>query len=163
VLLADRSIDRFVVPTTSKCDNSEWIRSLLNGDPINVSQANRVFLLEFAISIGSTELENLLFAAEIESPEITLSGVVPRLIWKSARDCDASKEISFIRAHLKRIPVVELGTLSLGVLEAVLASGDLVLSDEDCLLGPIAQLGRECLSLIRFVECQFLSPNGVRE
>jgi hypothetical protein len=153
----DRSIDEFVVTTTSEFTHGAQILSLLSGDAVSVTRSNRAHLAEVSAVLGNSELEKLLLF-----DDITASNVAGRILANTRRgsESDVSGEISFVQSHLTDVPLEDLKALGVGVLELVFAGG-VIVSSEDWLFEMITSLGTEFEGLMRFVKCEFLSAKGL--
>jgi hypothetical protein len=103
------------------------------------------------------------FEFEFRKEEISPSNCVEKLKTKGGFGYSVEEEIKFIASHFHEIDTEQLKELKVETIESIVSHEDLCLSDEESLLDFIVSLGEEYAFLLRYVECCFLSLDGIKD
>jgi hypothetical protein len=142
----------------------EEFSRLMNGFSILINESNCESFRGLAQVLENEELISRILSFELRKESITISNCCSRLRIKIDAKCDFEEEVEFIASHFHEFDSCELDKLKeldVGVLEHILGSDNLCLEDEDSLVEFISSLGEEYSNLYNFVECRFLSVEGI--
>lgn len=150
-------LDDIYIDIEDNVDAFRRIVELSNGNPLEFTIEERNTLLEFASYLENKELIELIIKDD-ESETITVNNAVSRLLTKIYKyNLSADEEIAFIAENISEISESELASLDCGLMDQILLSPSLTISNEDWLFEFIYQLNNPCLPPSRYVEPQFLS------
>jgi hypothetical protein len=159
VLKSDNTVSRFEVEESVNEESLEDLRALLEGKSITISEKNRLSLQRIAESLENEELMNK--CVEVVVSEISVENCVEKLKIKEEFGCSIEEELEFVATHFYEVDVEQLKELKQETIEAIVSHERLCLSSEESLLDFISGLGDECLNLYGYVECCFLSLEGI--
>jgi hypothetical protein len=135
-----------------------YFGDLMQGLEINPSAIELDDVLGVAQNLGNLEILN--HFVNDERP-IDLSNVFSRLRQKSVIGSSVDAEIDFIASHFFEIDLIWLRELNLDILERIVSSTNLCISDEDSLLGFILTVDWERGILVRYLKIEYLSSESV--
>jgi hypothetical protein len=160
LLHLDPTMTQYVIDDISdSTDIFSTLLKLMREPNFNPSLQNHSVLEKFGISLGNTELIDLIIESALSTHELNISNVVARLEMKWIRQLEVKSEIDFIAGHISKVE--QLNSLGIDELEAIVSSSVLLIETEDWLLNFIIEKGNEYLILLRYVHCQYLSLKGI--
>ena len=165
LLLSDPTIDCLKLRVTDESRLFEKVMSLINGESVSVSEDQSVFLTEVGLELENPELTKAGHSLEFAFEEISNENVISRLKRKVSLSLGIDEEVAFLAEHVSEAAFESQYTsvfesIGLDLSSLVLSSPCLKLPDEDWLLDSI--LRKEFLkSLMSYVECEFLSEEGI--
>ena len=166
LLMTDKTAQFLHVNIECDEDAFENLINLSSGEQIS-EKANVKEMLRIAEYLGNEDFFEL---AEInkrdilnDQSQITIENVIDRLILKDNLSMDPESEMEFLA---ERFPDVSsicniLETIGHDLSSELLSRSDLRIIDEDWLLETILSCGDDYTDLLQFVECQYLSKQGI--
>jgi hypothetical protein len=161
ILSSDKTVNRFNLGETKVCFES--IIALMEGRSIVLSQENCESLQEIAKMIENEELLKKCLEFGIGKEEISVMNCIDRLKAKEESGCSIDEEIKFIASHFYELDTESLKEVKRETIESIISDECLCLRDEESLVKFIESLGEEYSFLYRYVECCFLSLEGIEE
>jgi hypothetical protein len=159
---SDKTVNRFEVdlgvPVNGGLVND--IRSLMEGKSIIVSESNCRTLRRIAEIIDNEELLKKCYG--FGKKGISVGNCIDRLKSKEEFGWSIEEELAFIASHFHELDTEELKELNTEIIESIVSHEDLCLRDEESLLEFISSLGEEYSFLYRYIECRFLSLEGIK-
>jgi hypothetical protein len=163
-LMDDPTLTQFVVDNVSVSDDCiQNLFDLMNGKRITVHSSNFDGLRHLAIALGHHELEGELVDVILSGTPLDMSNIAVRWALKSSYARSISDEVQFIASNIENFSAEDLSGIQNDGLEEILSSDKLNLPNEDWLVKMIHELGSEYFWLLRYVECKYLSYEGVDE
>ena len=158
-LLADNSNYEFVINDSDDNNEFEKIISLLNGEAISIEEEQtKSYLIQIAIQLGNNELvKNIVF----QTSELNHENVISRMIYLSLNGCDVDDEVQYIATNFDDFPIESLKLLGVDNLERILSSQYLRTFNEDSLFKKIQALDGEFLSLLGYIQTEYLSEKNI--
>jgi hypothetical protein len=165
-LVSDNTINRFEVNVSGisgeeSGDAFEEIERLMKGESININENNYRNLRRLGKVLDNEELVKKCVEHELWKEGISVSNCIDKVETKEEFGCEIEEEMKFIAKHFYEVDKAELKRLKKETLEAILSDEDLCLEDEESLVEFIASLGEEYSTLYEYVECRFLSLEGI--
>jgi hypothetical protein len=160
ILAADSTVDRFRVNEDVAPEFFDGIRSLMEGRSIILTEENCIGIWKIASALENEEL--LRKCAEfVEKGELSVENCVNRLKTKEEFGCPLDEELEFVAKHFYEVDTEELRELKQETIESIVSHEELCLEDEESLLEFVGSLGEDYSSLYGYVECRFLSLEGI--
>ena len=156
LLLCDSSIDRLVLDIDIEdedddCDFDIFMR-LMNGEKIDITSSNIVFISECARQLDNREIANKVLELRLNE-RLNESNVIDVLCLKKAHGLDCDCEISFIAEHFHDFKIADFVKLGVCDFERVIRHDRLRLESEDYLFDVIDELRRCDESYFSLFEC----------
>jgi small GTP-binding protein len=159
LVVMDRSVDEYIIENVSHPESFEMIMRLMSGGRVEVTDDNCGPLWEFAKSLHNSELESRLLELRPDCDGLNPGNAVDRLLEAAGRFESVEREIEVIALHFCEVMNIE--RLPLDILERVLENEHLRIESEDRLLDfVIGQMGG-CQSLLRHIQCAWLSAEAI--
>jgi hypothetical protein len=137
----------------------ELLGRLVNGLPIDLRGSEVDAVREMAGFLGNIELLNQFSS---DATLISKSNVCSRLRNKSAAGRSVDSEIEFASSHFWELDFEELQGIDVSILERIVSSQSLCLSNEDSLLSFICGLDSTAqIVLRRYLRSEYLSCEGI--
>jgi hypothetical protein len=164
VLCSDNTIDKFEVNGYEfDFEVIEEFSRLMNGFSILINERNCESFRQLSRILENEELLGRI-SFELGEESITICNCCSRLKVKTDGRYDIEEEVEFIACHFYEFESRELDKLkelNIDVLERIFGCDNLCLEDEESLVEFISSLGEEYSSLYGFIECRFLSVEGI--
>jgi hypothetical protein len=162
-LLNDPTIDEFVIKNSDSDSDSDsrlldLVRDLILGEAIIVEEAQLDMMKSLCKGLENAELNDQVIEFMTSGEELTLSNCISRLDLKSTFNLSITSETDFIASHFFEIPVDALQDLKSSELESILRNEKLCINNEDYLFDFLVEHRSDYLSLICYVQLEFLSP-----
>jgi hypothetical protein len=158
LLRQDRTVNSFRIDCQADRTIFEFFEQLMNGFSIEPNREQLDGVLEIASLLGNVELLSLVL--EDDSP-LSLSNVCGRIRNKSVLDRAVDKEIEFAASHFHELDRGDLKGLEISLLERIVSSASLQLTNEDSLFSFICTLDRNRTILLRHVMVEYLSHESM--
>ena len=166
LLVSDCCLSRLCLKVCDDESHFKDVVRLMNGERISITRANTAFLEACARELENDELLDRILSLHLDG-DISIVNVVDRIRIKSQSHSDCKSELDFLASHFFEVETDVLRGLSVSDLELVLTSPLLKLESEDQLYDTIVSLagekGDNVLTLLRYVEFEFLSDSKLGE
>jgi hypothetical protein len=160
----DPTLSQYIVEDVSANESCiHDLFELMNGKQIVVNSMNFDGLHRLAIALGHRELEGELVDIVLSGTPLDISNIAFRWAMKCNYVRPILEEVQFIASNIDEFSCKDLSAMKNDGLEAIFSSKWLNLPNEDWLVKMIRELGSEYLWLLRYVECKYLSREGVDE
>jgi hypothetical protein len=160
-LKSDSTIDRFTIDGAEYQAPFDDIISLMEGRSIILNERNCPRLCDIARALENEELLSKCIAFVLGNRETSVENCVIKLRTEEQFDLPKEEELEFVASHFFEIDKDELKELTCETLEAVISHRRLCLANEDSLLDFVVSLGKQYSSLFGYIECRFLSLEGI--
>jgi hypothetical protein len=160
ILRSDKTVNRFEIEGSEAY--FEDICALVEGKSIIMSEKNCPYLQRLATIVEKEELLKKCLEFEI-GKEISIANCIGKLETKQEFGCPIDAEIAFIASHFYEMDTEALKELKAETIENIVSHEDLCLRDEESLLEFVASLGEEYSFLYGYIECCFLTLEGIEE
>jgi hypothetical protein len=160
-LVSDSTINRFEVNVSGSVEGFEEIKRLMKGERININENNYRNLQRLGKVLDNEELVQK--CVEHSEQRISVSNCIGKVETKEEFGCEIEEEMKFIAKNFYEVEKEKLKRLKKETLEAILSDEDLCLENEESLVEFIYSLGSEYSNLYGYVECRFLSLEGIEE
>jgi hypothetical protein len=159
LLQEDKTVDSICIEwKTDRKDEKrifEHLEKLMKGFAIEPTESDVCGLLEVGNFLGNEELLNKFI---INEGPIDKSTVCSRLRRKSSAGLSVENEIEFAASHFYELDFEELKEIDVSLLERIVSSESLHLTNEDSLLDFICRLHCECqVVVLRYLRSEYLS------
>jgi hypothetical protein len=159
VLRSDNTVNRFRIDLNA--DFFGDICSLMEGRSVILNEKNCSYMRKIARLLENEELLQKAMDFGFGKGKISIANCTGRLKIKEQDGCSTEKEVEFIASHFYEINTNKLKDLNPETIESILSHERLCLSSEDSLLEFIRSLGNEYSFLYGYVDCCFLTVEGI--
>jgi hypothetical protein len=164
IICSDNTCDRLVLDGFDDENGVfEEINSFMQGRPIIVRESNAHELQKIAQILENDELVARTVDFQFDGEEMTSSNCGLRISRKHKSGCSIDDEIKFAASHFYELDTSELMNVDCDVIEAIVSHKDLCLLDEEGILEFIWSLGESYSVLYGYVECRFLTLEGIEK
>jgi hypothetical protein len=163
-LIIDSTLSIFSIEDSLVEESSiELFEELLHGHFVDIEGTKTSGLVRIASLLGESEIEGELIDIELGNESMTVSNIVTRIEKKRSHSRDIGDEIFFLIEHIDDIGLDDISRIGSDIFEVVLKDDRLKIASEDWLVDVIHDLGSNFIFLIRYVECKFLSLQGIEK
>jgi hypothetical protein len=165
-LVSDSTTNKFEVSLSEEEEYVEGFKNvvrLMEGCSISINSDNCGILERLGKMIDNEELIRKVVDYGIGKESLSVSNCIENIRLKEEFGCEVEEELKFIAEHFYEVNQDEVKTLRNSTVEAIVSHENLCLEDEESLLEFISSLGEEELNLYGYVECRYLSLEGIEK
>lgn len=163
----DFSIDSFKIDGDFEESDFSFVLSLIQNGSCPLEKYNLSKMFSISKQLGNTELMNQINSILHKYIEITTTNIIEELNFAESNGLDMKKLIKFAASNFSSICGSITDNLSLNVLEQILSSSSLTLTDEGSLLSFICQQiysrGDDFRPLLSYVELSQLEKDELKD
>lgn len=160
-MLADKTLNSFKLDMEDSNKEFDMVMRLIDGEPIEMNGKNIKYFHNIALKLGNDELQAEIVRLRYLDEEMSPTSIVDRMNTKLKFKASITEEIAYSAANIEQISVEVMKSLNTSVVEAIMTHPDLKLTNEDSLLTIILKLGSKFRFLLQYVQCEYLSNDGI--